>query len=194
MKYSIIRNSNYIKFLSTLIIIGIMIGIIIYTNLDTNTKSSVLNTFINFNKNITNKNQNNIIFHILIILFLVITTLTVILYPINIFYLLYESISIGFILASFLHINGILGLLYSLIYILLNKALFMLILLYLNIMSFKVIIRIIKSLLNKDNISVRNLYKNYFKKIIISIITIIILDVLILFLGNKILSIFKFLL
>lgn len=194
MRTSLKRKSTAFKFFATIFILGIIIGVILYLNLDTNTKSSITKNITNLVENLNNTKQNNIIFHLSIIALLVLSSLTILLYPINIFYLFYESLCLGFILASYTKINGLSGLLYGIIYILLNKALFLLILIYLNIISYKIIKKIINALRGKDNISVRELYLNYFSKIIICIIALLILDILIYFFGNKLLSLFKFLL
>ncbi len=194
MRTSTKSKSKIFKFLITLVIIGIIVGIILYLNLDSEAKKSIINSFTNINTNLKTTNQNNIFFHLIIIIGFVICSLTIILYPLNIFYLFYELVSLGFILASYTHLNGLKGLLYGIIYILLNKAFYLLILLYLNIISYRIIKKIINSLLKKDNISVRELYLNYFSKIIICIIPLFLIDIIIFFFGNKLLSIFQFLL
>lgn len=193
MKQCIKRNSKVIKFVVTLIIIGLLAGIILYLNLNSETKESIIKSIDEINKNILISKQNNIVFHLLIISIFILFSLTIILYPLTYFYLFYEVLSFGFVLAFYTKINGIGGLLYSLIYFVLNKALFLLILIYLNVVSFQLIKRIINSILQKDNISVRDLYQNYFLKTIISIGAMLLFDIIIYFFGNKILSIFQFL-
>lgn len=194
MKRCIKRNSKVFKFLITLIIIGLLTGIIFYLNLSTETKNSIINSLVNINENIKTTKQNNIIFHLFIISSFVLVSLTLVLYPLTIFYLFYEILSFGFILTYYLSNYGVGGLLYSLIYFLLNKAVFIMILTYLSIISFKLIKTIIRALTNKENISVRELYHNYFLKIIICTSFILIIDIFIYFFGNKILSLFQFLL
>lgn len=194
MKHCIRRNSKVIKFVVTLIIIGLVTGIFFYLNLNTDTKESIVNSITNINNNISSFKQNNITFHLIVISAFVLSSLTIILYPLTFFYLFYELLSFGFILAFYARLNGLSGILYSFIYFFLNKAFFLLILVYINIVSYKLIKKIINSLLQKDNISVRELYQNYFLKIIISIIFILLIDIFIYFFGNKILSLFKFLL
>lgn len=194
MKHCIIRNSKILKFLITLIIIGLLSGIIFYLNLSTETKDIIINSLVNLNENLTTTNQNNIIFHLFIISAFVLISLTLILYPVTLFYILYEIFSFGFILAYYFNNFGVGGLLYSLIYFILNKAFFLIILIYISVVSFQLIKKIINSLRKKDNIGVRELYQNYFLKIIISASFMLFLDIIIYFLGNKILSLFQFLL
>ena len=194
MKHCITSNSKVVKFVLTLIILGLLSGVILYLNLSSETKTSIINSIIEINNGLSSTKQNNIVFHLLIISIFVLCSLTLILYPLTFFYIFYEILSFGFVLASYTSSNSIGGLLYSIIHFVINKALFLLILIYMCIVSFKLIKRIIYSISNKDNISVKDLYQNYFLKILICAISMLIFDIIIYFLGNKILSLFKFLL
>jgi len=194
MRHCIIRNSKVLKFIISLLIIGLLTGIILYLNLSKETKDIIINSLIDINKNIKTTNQNNITFHLTIISVFILLSLTLILYPITIFYIFYETLSYGFILAYYFHNYKLGGILYSFVYFLLNKAFFILILIYISFVSLKLIKKIINALRKKDNISVRELYQNYFFKVIICSTSILIFDIIIYFLGNKILSIFQFLL
>lgn len=194
MKRHIIGNSKVFKFIITLIIIGLISGFILYLNLSKETKEIIINTLTNINNNLKNTRQNNIIFHLSIISIFVLISLTLFLYPLTIFYIFYETLSFGFILAYYTSNFNVCGIIYSIIYFLINKALFLSILIYIVVTSYKLIKKILKSIINKDNISVRDLYQNYFKKILLCIIIILIYDIIVYFLGNKILSIFQFLL
>lgn len=194
MKQCIKSNSKVIKFVVTLIIIGLLAGIVFYLNLNTETKENIINILADINKNIASTKQNNITFHLIIVSIFILCSLTFFLYPITYFYLFYEILSFGFILAFYASQNGVGGALYSFIYFLLNKAFFILILIYLNIASYKLIKKIINSIILKDDISVRTLYQNYFFKIIISVSVLLFIDIIIYIFGNKILSLFKFLL
>lgn len=194
MKHCIKSNSKVVKFVLTLIILGLVSGIILYLNLSSETKTSIINSIIEINNGLSSTKQNNIVFHLLIISIFVLCSLTLILYPLTFFYIFYEILSFGFFLASYTSLNGIGGSLYSIMHFVINKGLFLLILIYICIVSFKLIKRIIFSISNKDNISVKDLYQNYFLKILICTISMLIFDIIIYFLGNKILSLFKFLL
>lgn len=193
MKHCIRRNSKVIKFILTLVVIGLILGIVLYFNLSKETKDIISNSLINLNDNIKETKQNNIIFHLFIIFIFIMSSLTILLYPLTFFYLLYEVISYGFILAYYISNFKLGGLVYSIIYFILNKALFMLVLIYLSLISFNICKKIINSIRNKDNISVKELYQNYFLKIIVCVAFILIIDILVYFFGNKILNWFQFL-
>lgn len=191
MRTSLKKRNKILKFFLTIMLLGVIAGIILYFNLSANLKTNIMELFT---KSATNIKLNNIFFHLFIILIFAITTLTIILEPFNIFYLFYESVCLGFVLASFGHINGFKGIIYAVIYFLLNKAFYLLILLYLNINAIIIIKKIINSFVKKDNISIRDFYLNYFLKIIICIVALFLFDIIIYFFGNKILSMFQFLL
>ena len=90
------------KFLITLIIIGLLTGIIFYLNLSNETKDSIINSLVNINENIRTTRQNNVVFHLFIISSFVLLSLTIVLYPLTIFYLFYEILSFGFIITYYL--------------------------------------------------------------------------------------------
>lgn len=188
------KHSKYFRFIVVLLTIGILVGIIMYLNLDSNSKKSIIEYFMNIQNNLANTKQNNLIFHLIIILLFILSSLTVVLYPLTTFYLFYELVSIGFTIASYFHLNGLFGVIYSLVYIIINKLLFIIILIYINYISYKMIKKIINSLLKKENIGIRELYLNYFSKILICLVALLIFNTLTYFFGNKILSLFKFLL
>lgn len=194
MKHCINRNSKVFKFALTFIIIGFLTGIILYLNLNKETKDLIANSLINLNQNLKETKQNNIIYHLFIISSFVLLNLTFFLYPITIFYIFYEILSFGFILTYYGSVFSIGGVIYAIISFLINKALFLLVLIYISIVAYKLIKKLLKSLINKENISVRELYLNYFKKIIICASFIFIIDIFVYFFGNKILSLFHFLL
>lgn len=194
MKHCIRWNSKVFKFALTLIIIGFISGIILYLNLNKETKEVIINSLININDNLKETKQNNIIYHLFVISTYILLSLTLFLFPITIFYIFYEILSFGFVLTYYGNVFSIGGIIYSIIYFLLNKAIFLLILIYITVISYKLIKKIIRSLIKKDNISVRDLYLNFFKKISICIIFILITDIFVYFFGNKILSLFQFLL
>lgn len=194
MKHCIKGNSKAFRFILTLLIIGLLAGIILYLNLSKETKDSIIDSFINLNQNLKITKQNNIIYHLFILSSFVLLGLTLFLYPITLFYIFYEILSFGFVLAYYTSNFNIGGTIYTIIHFLINKFMFILVLIYISFISYKLIIKIIKSLTNKDNISVRELYQNYFKKILICAGFILLIDIFVYFFGNKILSLFQFLL
>jgi len=194
MKHCINRNSKVFKFALTFIIISLLTGIVLYLNLNKETKDLIMNSLLTLNDNLKDVRQNNVIYHLFIMSSFVLLSLTLFLYPLTLFYIFYEILSFGFVLAYYGCVFNIGGIIYELIYFLINKALFLLVLIYISIISYKLIKKILKSLINKENISVSELYSNFFKKILICSAFILITDIFVYFFGNKILSLFQFLL
>ena len=194
MKHCIKRNSKVFKLALIFTIVGLLAGITLYLNLDKETKELIINSFINLNKNLNETKQNNIIYHLFILSSFMLLSLTLFLYPITILYIFYEIFSFGFILSYYANVSSIGGIIYAFVYFMLNKALFLIILIYISLISYKLIKKIINSIIKKDNISVQRLYINYFQRIFICAIILLIINIFIYFLGNKILSLFQFLL
>lgn len=186
------NNKLLLKFLISLFILGILIGLYIYIIQPDVTKSSIISELSNLSTTLKT-NQNNFIFHLIILSVLTILSLFIIGIPLMLFYLFYEGISIGFLIAGFIHYKKISGLIYGLVFILVNKIVFYLILIYILVNALKFSKKLYKALKNKDykvyELVFLQLLKNGFVFIII-----IIFDVFIYFFGNKILAYFLFLL
>ena len=175
MKLTSFKLSKYQKLLLFLLFISLILSFIFYHKL-------INNTIINEVKDIDNMLSNHLNFislHLNIIGILLIISLILLskfLFP---FIIIYELLSIIYNIFIFFHVFKFKGLIFSLIYNLITKALYLLFLLLL----YKHIRKLVKDIKNKtisNNI-------NYLRKIAIYIILIIINDILIYFLANKIL-------
>jgi len=144
MKHCINRNSKVFKFALTFIIISLLTGIVLYLNLNKETKDLIMNSLLTLNDNLKDVRQNNVIYHLFIMSSFVLLSLTLFLYPLTLFYIFYEILSFGFVLAYYGCVFNIGGIIYELIYFLINKALFLLVLIYISIISYKLIKKIIK--------------------------------------------------
>lgn len=187
------NNKLLLRFLISLFILGILIGLYIYIIQPDLTKSSIISELSNLNNTLNASKQNNFIFHLIILSVFAILSLFVIGIPVMLFYLFYEGISIGFLIASFIHYKKLSGFIYSVVFILVNKAVFYLVLIYLLVNALKFSKKLYKALKSKDykvyELVFLQLIKNGFVFIII-----IIFDIFIYFFGNKILAYFLFLL
>ncbi len=139
--------------------------------------------------------HNNLLFNHLGILFLfLLSTLSILGSISQVFIIGFESVSIGYVIGEFFLAFKFKGITYALITVLVNKAIFLIILLYLLINSY---IYIRKSFHNIIGVS-----KDYFSQIILpillkySIITIfvVIYDIIIYFFGNMLLNYLTFML
>lgn len=183
-------NKPLIKFLIILFIIGIFVGIYLYLNANNIVKESVLNEISTIPEIITKTRQNCLFSHLLIISIIIILSFTIIGVPLIIFYYFYESVSLGFFIATLWKWKKINGLLFSIPFTIINKLIFFALLIYIIINSLSYSKKIISNWkANKNDIIIRHLYKMGF-----ALITILTIDTIIYFGGNKLLSIFLFLL
>lgn len=183
-------NKPLIKFLIILFIIGIFVGIYLYLNASNIVKESVLNEISTIPEIITKTRQNCLFSHLLIISIIIILSFTIIGVPLIIFYYFYESVSLGFFIATLWKWKKINGLLFSIPFTIINKLIFFALLIYIIINSLSYSKKIISNWkANKNDIIIRHLYKMGF-----ALITILTIDTIIYFGGNKLLSIFLFLL
>ncbi len=191
MKYRWIRsNINTLRFILSLAIVSVIVGIILYNNQALELKNSIIQELGNINNQISSTNQNNILFHLAILSILTVLSLIIIGSPITIAYYFYEFVSIGFLLSSMFSYKKLNGLLFGSIFVIFNKMLFLILLSYFLINMINYTKKYIKGLkLSKKDLIINYLYKCFFV-----ILTVLINDVIIYYLGNKLTSIFLFLL
>lgn len=186
-------NKNLIKFLVSLFIMGILIGIFIYIKEPTLIKNSIVNELSLLKTTLLNTNQNNFIYHILLLSVFLLSSILVLGIPLILFYFFYEAVSIGFLISAFINYKKITGIIYSAIFILFSKLLFYISLGYILIISIKYSKKIIKSIKYKDYKIYEYIFAHLVKMFFIFFI-IIISDIFIYFFTNKILNYFIFLL
>ncbi len=191
MKFKWIKsNRSIIKFLLMLLIISTLIGIYFYLSKEKIIKESINTELIKMIDNLNITKQNNIINHLLILIILSVLSLTIIGLPIIIIYFIYEGISIGFLLSSFINYSPIKGFLFGSIFIIISKTIYILILIYLLTNTLKYT----KSFAKRLKTSKNDIITNQLTKAIFCITIILINDIILYFLGNKIILLFKFIL
>ena len=194
LRTSFKNNKNMLIFLGILFLIGVIIGSIVFMKQPDITKAAISLELNEFPTIVEASNQNQIIFHILIILILFLLSFTVIGIFGSFFYLFYEGCSLGFSLAMFYYKFKLSGIVFSLIFNIISKLIFVLIIVYVCIIGVKIAKKIIGSIvLKQDEITYRFLKRH---SLILSIVvgSVLLSEVFVYFLGNKILSIFLFLL
>lgn len=185
-------NKKLYMFIGIILMIGIVIGIIFVVMLDEATKEII---FLNINEliqSIGNSHINNILSHILILSSLIILSILIIGLPINIFFMFYNGFSIGFIITSLTYIFGIKGTLFSLIYVIISKGIYLITLIILSITLIKLTINILEVIFKKSKI--KNNIIILSKRIILCMIIIIISDIILYYTGGFLINLFNFLL
>lgn len=155
MQNIIIRNKKYLKFIFIIASIGLLSGIIYYQFLSTEVQNNVINTI----KELEIYNSNYIIKDLIIMSVLLVSSFFVIGLPLSIFFIFYESLSIGFLINLFFASFKIKGLIYILIYLLTNRFINIILLILFVQKIINISKLIISLLINKDN-------KNEYIKII----------------------------
>ena len=175
------RHRYLLTFLSVILLISILFGIIIFY------KCNKLNMFDNYNNlkdNILNNSINNIFNHLFNISIIIILSLTILGYFSSILYLFYEGISISLticILALKYSFKGLIfGIIYNTLYKLPFICLYLLILVKISI----IISTFIKNYFTKNKFYNNEYIKNNILAIFILLIIIVIYDLILFIFSN----------
>lgn len=191
MKFKWLKsNRSIIKFLVMLFITSILVGIYLYLSKEKLIKESINTELIKMINNLDITRQNNILNHLLIMIVISVLSLTIIGLPLILIYFLYEGVSIGFLLSSFINYSPIKGMLFGTIFIIISKIIYITILIYLLTNTLKYT----KSFLKRLKMTKNELIINQVIKILFCITITLINDIILYFIGNKIITIFKFIL
>lgn len=191
MKFKWLKsNRSIIKFLVMLFITSILVGIYLYLSKEKLIKESINTELIKMINNLDITRQNNILNHLLIMIVISVLSLTIIGLPVILIYFLYEGVSIGFLLSSFINYSPIKGMLFGTIFIIISKIIYITILIYLLTNTLKYT----KSFLKRLKMAKNELIINQVIKISFCITITLINDIILYFIGNKIITIFKFIL
>lgn len=188
-KYSKIYNLVFL-IISISITLGLIISLCLEDILITNIYEYYYNHIINYNNN----TLSNIFYPILIYLLIFILSLTVLGFFIPFLALFIENMSIGLIIGIAFKNIGLKGLLFSVIYFIITKLVYLTIFIYLIINIYKFIKQLILSLKNKNNNSIYNLYSRIILKLLFSIFTITIYNIIGIFFIPRLIKLFIFLL
>ena len=191
MKFKWLKsNRSIIKFLLMLFITSILVGIYLYLSKEKLIRESINTELIKMINNLDITRQNNILNHLLIMIVLSVLSLTIIGLPIILIYFLYEGVSIGFLLSSFINYSPIKGMLFGTIFIIISKIIYITILIYLLTNTLKYT----KNFLKRLKMAKNELIINQIIKISFCTTITLINDIILYFIGNKIITIFKFIL
>ncbi len=186
-----IKEKNTAKvFIITLLVLGILFGIIYFSMQSDVNKSLITQKMLGLENTIKTSSQNMILPHLIIIIALVFLSYSIIGVPLILFYLFYECTSIGFLLAAFYNSFKFKGILFGLIYTFICKLIFILCLIYISYIALKITKKLLRILIFKENDSLYAHLKNLFLKLGIALGVIIIYDLFLYFFANKILTLF----
>lgn len=184
-------NKKLYFLISTFLVVGIVLGIVFVLMQDEATKEIL---FLNINESIQKFSAykiNLMGIHLMTLSSLLVLSIFIIGGPLIIFFLFYNGFTIGFIICNLTLIFGIKGLLYALIYIIITRGVYLVLINLLITKLFKIIKNVINKVIKKEK---NNNLVFYIEQSLIIIGIIFINDIILYFLGNKLMNLFHFLL
>lgn len=179
MVKDLIKNKKYLIFMLIIVLIGLVVGIFYYTFQSNEMKNNIINTLNTY----SSFHYNAIIKDLIIMSLLLISSFFIIGIPCAFFYIFYEGFSIGFLLSIFLASFQIKGVIYILLFLLINKTITLMIMFF----FIKKIINIgrysIGYLLYKKEGMIKEKIINNFVSSLAYIIVIFILNIFLYFLS-----------
>ena len=161
-------DKKYVFFCLVVVILGILAGSLFIVILNSSDKSLVIEYIESFVENIKNDSfnymdtlKNTLIINYLVIFIISIIGFTYFLCPINILLLFYKSFIIGFSLSSFILTYKIKGLLLSIIYIFPHLIINILLFSLLTAFTLKISINMIKYIIRKKEVNMRDYFNKY---------------------------------
>ena len=161
-------DKKYVFFCLVVVILGILAGSLFIVILNSSDKSLVIEYIESFVENIKNDSfnymdtlKNTLIINYLVIFIISIIGFTYFLCPINILLLFYKSFIIGFSLSSIILTYKIKGLLLSIIYIFPHLIINILLFSLLAAFTLKISINMIKYIIRKKEVNMRDYFNKY---------------------------------
>lgn len=186
----LIKNKKYLMFVSIIILVGVCSGIIYYNLLNSEIKESINYTMLNYN----NFRYNNIFKDLIIMSLLLVTSLFIIGIPIALFYIFYEGLALGLILNIFSETFNISGLVYGIIYLLINKLLVLILMIFFIKKLIFISRFVVGTIIYKRDTSIKNKLMKNLKNSIYLIVVVFFINIVLYFVSPFIFSNLIFLL
>lgn len=178
-------------FMSIVLVIGIITGVVFVIMLDEATKEILLLNINNFLQSFGASNISILVQHLVILSTLLILSIFLIGGPLVIFFMFYNGFTIGFIISSITCIFGIKGMLFGVLYVIVSKLVFVVLFIIFSVNLFKIVKCVIDYLVYKK--SNKESLVMFMKRSIVFIGIIMISDIILYFGGVKLINIFNFL-
>ena len=179
------KHYNIVIFLLSLLVIGIILGVILGFKQDSIFQNDVVNSLSNLKDLLLNRKINCLFNHLLIFGLLIISSFIVPLYFINFIFVLFKGITIGFSFYLFCLILGFKGFILALLYNLLTSGIFCLIYIFLIIRGINISKNVIAFTLSHEKNYLENIKSNLYG-IIIVISVCLLFDTLLFIFSNPI--------
>ena len=156
------KHYNIVIFLLSLLVIGIILGIVLGFKQDSIFQSDVVNSLSSLKDLLLNRKINCILNHLLVFGLLIISSFIVPLYFINFIFVLFKGITIGFSFYLFCLILGFKGFILALLYNLFTNGIFCLIYIFLIIRGINLSKNVIAFTLSHEKKYLENIKSNLY--------------------------------
>jgi len=175
-------NKKTLIFLLGLLISGIITGSILFVLLSKTDLNIVKEYMLNYFESLKTLKLNDYILpslvgNVILIFSIWVLGISIIGLPVIIFIYFFKSFTLGFTIATFISVFGFKGILISLVFILFQIVLFS-ILLYLSSLALSFSLKLIKTVLRRDNFDFKSSINAYFKVLLLSLIVITVYSLL----------------
>ncbi len=119
MQSLLTKNKNYFLFTGIIILIGILAGVLYFQLLNNDVHERIKETIVSLNY----FKSNAILKDLIIMAIILVLTFFIIGVPLGIFFIFYESVTMGFIISVFFSIYKIKGLVFAILYLLITRLL-----------------------------------------------------------------------
>ena len=185
-------NKKYYLFIGIILLIGIISGFFFFGTLNLDLQNTIKTAITNYFLNINSIKINQILIHLLIMSFLAILSFLLMGLPANLLYIFCNGFVLGFIISVYTIVNGLNGFIFSLIYIIITKIPFILVLMLFTTTSLKISIYLFNIVIKKDK-SIKTKISLLFKKMLFCITLVFFIDLFIYFVGDNLINVFNFL-
>lgn len=176
-----VKYKKLLLFTVIILLTGLFFGAIYYFKQDEVVKQTLINSILNIENSLANNRINNILVHLLIGVIIIVLSFTVISVPLIFFYIFFEGISIGFSYALVINAFGFKGIFFFLIYTLLYKFIFLVLIIYLTIRALRISKNVLGFIIYRKSSELeKNIIINV-RKVVIILIIIFIYDITIFF-------------
>ncbi len=182
-------HKKYLIFTLVIIALGVLAGIIYYNILGSSIKENIIMTV----NNLKTFEYNAIIKDLVIMSILLVSSFFIVGIPLSLFYLFYEGLSIGFLINIFYVVYKIKGILYILVYILLNKLITLILIIFFIKKIINISRLIIGLVIYKNNQTVKNKLISNFRNSLYIILFTLIINIILYFISPSIANYFNFL-
>jgi len=187
-------------FITSIIILGVILGSLFLLFINKEDKSLVINQITNFFTNINNDKlnlfdafKNSIISNFMYLIVIFVLGLSIIGIPLVIFLVFFKGFIFGFSISSIILVYNYKGIIGSLLYVFPHHIINLIILIIIGVYSVSFSKNLLESIFKRKNISYKNILKRYLIILIIALVTSVITSSIEVFISPLLIKLCNFL-